>query len=379
MDCSVYSLQIRRRACWKLLAVGLLAAVCLGASCFSTRPELSEVRYSGAGDVALYRAEIEWIRGGEGYYQAALRELTGRGYPTQSVFNWRTPLPTWLIARLPPGLGKALLASLGLLLLGMAFAAVARDGDNAQGTAAPGTAVPGRWDSLALPMLTVLLLTGPLLFLVMGDLYLMPVLWSGVLITLSLCAYGVGRPGWGWAFGLAAVFCRDLALPYALLAAALAAWNRRRRELLFWMLGLAAWGVFFGIHAWRVYTVSPAGGLAHQQGWLRFGGMQFLFDLVQINAYLINLPHWAGALYFVAAMVGFAGWNTPWGRRMTFTACLFLTAFSFIGQEFNRYWGALIAPLLCFGVARFPFAIRDLWDSAWMGVDFVPKQEFRKE
>ena len=49
--------------------------------------------------MALYRAEVDRIRNGEGYYQAAAAELTARGYPTRSVFNWRTPLPMWLLGK----------------------------------------------------------------------------------------------------------------------------------------------------------------------------------------------------------------------------------------------------------------------------------------
>src|SRR5688572_25398585 len=55
----------------------------------------------GPGDLALYRAEIERIRAGENYYQAANIELRQRGYPTRSLFNWRTPLPMWLVGKLP--------------------------------------------------------------------------------------------------------------------------------------------------------------------------------------------------------------------------------------------------------------------------------------
>ena len=64
-------------------------------------------------DVALYRAEVERVHAGEGYYPAAAAELTVRGYPTRSAFNWRTPLPMWLLGKLPWfGLGKALLGGL---------------------------------------------------------------------------------------------------------------------------------------------------------------------------------------------------------------------------------------------------------------------------
>ena len=80
------------------------------------------------GDVALYRAEVDRIYAGEGYYQAAAAELSSRGYPTQNVFNWRTPLPMWLIGRLPAVvLGKALLGILALGLMLMAFEALARE------------------------------------------------------------------------------------------------------------------------------------------------------------------------------------------------------------------------------------------------------------
>ncbi len=82
----------------------------------------------GPGDVALYRAEVDRIHHGEGYYQAAATELTVRGYPTRSVFNWRTPLPMWLLGKLPTvALGRALLGAISLTLMLMAFEALARE------------------------------------------------------------------------------------------------------------------------------------------------------------------------------------------------------------------------------------------------------------
>jgi hypothetical protein len=76
------------------------------------------------------------------------------------------------------------------------------------------------------------------------------------------------------------------------------------------------------------------------------------------------LPQWITAIYLVAAMVGMAGWNTPLGTRIGLSTCLFLLAFAFVGQSFNQYWGSLIAPLLCFGVVRFPASLRDLYRAA---------------
>ena len=114
-----------------------------------------------------------------------------------------------------------------------------------------------QWRSLVIPIACVLLLTGPLLPTMLGDLFVVPVLWAGVLIALSVCAYGIDRPRLGVALGLAAVFFRDLALPYCALFAAIAWRQGRRRELALWMLGLTAWLAFFAWHWWQISALIP--------------------------------------------------------------------------------------------------------------------------
>jgi len=307
----------------------------------------------GAGDLALYRAEIDRIRTGEGYYQAAAEELSSRGYPTRSVFNWRTPLPTWLIGHLPdPMFGKVLLCLLAAALILLSFEALSRE----EGSA------------LARPAACVALLSGPLMFCLLDGLYVSPCLWCGVFLALSICAYGIHRPGWAVAAGLAAVFLRELALPYCVFAAAHACWRRQWKELAAWGMGLLAWLVFFGLHWLQVAALIHPDARAHEQGWMQFGGAAFVIATAQMNGYLLLLPQWVTALYFMAAMLGFAGWHTPLGQRAGLTVALFVTAFGFVGQEFNQYWGTLIAPLLCFGVVRFPASLADLWRAAELRV-----------
>ncbi len=160
------------------------------------------------------------------------------------------------------------------------------------------------------------MLTGPLLPTVLDDLFVVPVLWAGVLIALSVCAYGLNRPYLGVALGLAAVFFRELALPYCLLAAGIAWWHGRRGELAAWLLGLAAWSAFFAWHWWRVSGLIAPDAIAHQHGWIQFGGAGFVISTAQISAYLLLLPQWVTALYLVAALVGLAGWSTPLGTRI---------------------------------------------------------------
>jgi hypothetical protein len=185
-------------------------------------------------------------------------------------------------------------------------------------------------------------------------------LWAGILIALSIGLYGTDRPYLGFALGLAAVFFRDVALPYCVLAAGLAWWEGRRRELGLWLAGLTGWCLFFAVHWLKVQPLVPADAQAHYEGWVQFGGTAFVISTTQMSGYLLLLPQWVTALYFVLAMLGYAGWNTPLGRRAGFSACIYVVAFGMVGQEFNQYWGALVAPLWCFGIAQAPGALRDL-------------------
>lgn len=346
----------------RLVLAVILAAAIAGVAVTLSPMASSNIRpgIKGGNDVALYRAEIERIRHGQGYYDAAAAELAPRGYPTRSVFNWRTPLPMWLLGKLPAdAFGKVLLGGLALMALLMAVAALVREETVGEENAAAGRGVlSGR------PISCALLLIGPLMLPVLDQLFVVPVLWAGVFIALSVCAFGLKRPYWGVAFGLSAAFLRELALLYCLLGVGIALWRRRRGESAAWLIGLAAWLGFYAVHWWTVSGLIAPDAIAHHHGWVRLGGAGFVISTAQMNAYLLPLPQWVTALYLVAALVGFAGWGTAWGTRVGLSVCLFLATFAVVGQSFNQYWGSLIAPLLCFGVVRFPASLWDLWRTA---------------
>jgi hypothetical protein len=297
----------------------------------------------GPGDVHLYIAEIQRIANGENYYEAASEELHARGYPTLSIFNWRTPLPMWLIGKLPSEtMGRLLIGALAVLLLALAMAVIVREGSTVRG------------------LICGLLMSGALLPGWLEQIYVMPEVWAGILIALSICAYGLRRPGWGVVFGLFAVVVRELAAPYCVICLVLALGERRWRELLAWSIGLAAYLAFYAWHAHHVLSLMEAGDHAHPNGWLQFGGAPFVIAVSQMNAYLLLLPQWVSAIYLPLAMLGFAGWNTATGVRAGLTASAFVILFAFIGQPFNQYWGSMVAPLLTLGVAQAPIAIADL-------------------
>jgi hypothetical protein len=300
-------------------------------------------RPPGPADVALYQAEIARIVNGEGYYEAATHELHELGYPTLSVFNWRTPLPMWLLGQLPSEVMRRLLiGGLAVLLLGLALAVTVREG----------TAVRG--------LLCGLLMSGALLPGWLEQIYVMTEVWAGILICLSVCAYGLRRPAWGVAFGLSSIAVRELAAPYCVICLALAIYDRRWRETVAWLIGLTAYLVFYAWHAHYVMSLVLPGDHAHDGSWLQFGGAPFVIAVTQMNGYLLLLPQWISAIYLPLALLGFAGWNTATGLRAGLTACAFVVLFAFVGHSFNQYWGSLIAPLLTLGATQAPTAIADL-------------------
>ena len=115
-------------------------------------------------------------------------------------------------------------------------------------------------------------------------------------------------------------------------------------------------------------SVHPAPGVGvGASHWLRLGATQELCDLasLQVNGLLLLLPQWVTAINLALALIGFAGWTSTWGHRATLVAMIYLALFAIIGQPENQYWGALLAPLLCLGVAQSPAALTALCKSAF--------------
>lgn len=300
-------------------------------------------------DVDLYRAIVDRVHSGQGYYSAQRAELVARGYPTRSMFNWRMPVPLIVLGHLPhPVWGKVLLGGLGLALVLTTFTAL-MDVDRV-----------GPWQALA----AICLLGGPLWLAMLGDIYLMPMVWAGVLIGLSLAAYGVRRPSLGALAGIAALLARELALPYCLAGLVLALAARRRRESAVWLAGILTWAVLLVLHAMQVANYRPPDATAHPHGWICFGGLPLLVSMTQSNGFLLLLPRAVSGLYLVAALLGFSRWTSAWGQRVGLTAALYILAFAIVGQEFNQYWGCVISPVLALGVAASPRALRDLLQAA---------------
>ena len=301
----------------------------------------------GPGDVELYHAEVNRIRAGESYYDAAASELRARGYPTRSIFNWRMPLPVRLVALVPDArLAMALLAALSLVLVWASFALLVNEA------------------GLRTALLPVVLLSGAILPCLLDNLVVMSELWSGVLIALSAALFGIRRPAEGVVAGIAALVFRELAAPYVLVCLALALHERRYRELACWGVGLAAYAVYLAAHVYQVLPRAGGEGLAQVGSWIRFGGAGFLISALQMNAYLLLLPQWVTGIYLACVLLGCATWNTPAGCRVGLTIASYAIAFSIAGNDYNQYWGSLVAPLAALAACRAPAALGGLIRSA---------------
>jgi hypothetical protein len=339
------------------LVPGALAAAlvwCLLSALVPRTPGSAPAQQGGK-DLEVYRRIVERVHAGESYYDAAGIELRAGGYPTGSLFNWRTPVYAWLIGGLPsPAWARWLLilGALGTMLA--AYAAVQREGGTSRAAAA------------------VLLLAGVFLWCVDGDAFLAQELWAGLLIALSICAYALGRRRAGMAAGLGALFFRELALPYCIIALGLAARQKRWREAAGWLCGLLAYAVFLTYHAFQVSArISPGDRLPGS--WVQFGSIPFLLATCRMNQFLLVLPLWVSALYLPLSLFGLAGWRGEMGLRCALTACAYVAAFAVLGQPFNDYWGLLYAPLLPFGLVWAPTAVRDLLGSAFRPVVRNPR------
>jgi hypothetical protein len=356
--------RFARLSTWQARGVLAALALLLGIGLWNapTPPPLCDVRVEEAdsnSDVYLYMSEVRRIHAGENYYQVAAELLPKLGYPTASVFNWRTPLPMWLIAKLPdPLAARLLLIAAGIAMLLMSFEAAAREQPNIY--------------RLAMPL--TILLCGPMLPCFQGNVFVLSEVWAGIFIAVSLAAYGVNLRFLGATMGLAALFFRELALPYCIIGLALAVWQRRPKESLVWIIGMAGWAVYYGLHCWKVTHLITAASEAHRQGWFRFGGLTFVVAVAQMNACLVLLPVRVTVVYFVLAIAGFAGWQSDWGRRITLAAACYIAAFSMVGQEFNRYWGLMITPLFCYGAVHAPRALADLWQAAKLPLPRLDRQ-----
>jgi hypothetical protein len=184
--------------------------------------DLSE-RHPAAGttDMSLYKDVVRDIRNGGTYYEVLGSALRAHNYPVRSIFNWRPPWLLQGLASVPDWCGRLMLALLAGVTIVNATTILRRE-------------MPG---SLFVINAAVPAAAAESVFFAE--------IWAGLLIALSAVAYAKDKRIQGVLWGVAALFIRELAAPYCIVATLIAVREKRWREVAAWSAGIAVYGVVF--------------------------------------------------------------------------------------------------------------------------------------
>jgi len=291
-------------------------------------------------DLRCYYAIAGRIHAGEGYYQAAYQELQRRGYPTDSVFNWRLPFLATLLGKLPsPEAGQVIAILLSFFTLWLWIDVAAK----------------------RMPLLQVALgavpLAGLAVYSFIAIIFVMHELWAGILISISLLAHGRGWRRLSLAAGILSLFIRELALPFAAVMFSMSLADHRRKEAIAWLFGILAFFSMMAFHANQVHAFTHSHANLNFTKWVAWGGWNYVLATIQVQPFLFVCPSWVTAVLAPFALVGFLAWRDPLGKRMGLTAAAYVLIFLFVGRNNNAYWGLLYCNLVPLGLLYAPVAL----------------------
>lgn len=326
-----------------------LAALFLAASawCFIAPGKGAAVASAGQfTDMMLYHDIVAAMQAGLPYHQAATETQRAHGYPTQPFVTVREPALFVAAA----GLGWSALQKIaaGLLAAAIALWILALPEGISRGERlgfGAGIALGGA--SVAVPAL-------------MG----FTELWAGLLLCIAL-ALRLRWPDKWWlqlAVIAAALVVRELALPYLLLAAAFAAWERRWTELMAWAALFALFGLGMVFHAQAVLAQVRPGDIA-SPGW---SGGQGLRGVLMALAYTSIWQTTWQPLALLACLLPALGWAALPGRGAAFAVLLlggYALMIALFARPDNFYWGFLLLPAWFGGYALIPRGLWQLWQA----------------
>jgi hypothetical protein len=339
-----------RGAAWAVLAAAMLLLIA-AAWTAPTVPEAQAnvtVRASTAAsaardyDLQLYDRIAERVAAGEDYYAVAVSEQRARNFPVRPAIAVRLPTLAFLSGWLGPTGMFALAILLGLGILAAWWQRLGEE--------------PGGADRR---MIALLLLAIGSLIALKPQYLAQHEVWAGLLLAL---AGGLLRPGkWraAWVPVALAVAIRELALPFVLLLAALAAWRRDWRELAAWAVlsSLFAVGLAWHLHEVGKYLLptDPA-----SPPWLVFRGIPGLSGNIVDSSVLHLLPARLAAPLALLPLLGWAGWKSPAGRFFALLFAGYGLLFMIAGRANNFYWALVVTPAWFVGYAFLPMALRSL-------------------
>lgn len=175
-----------------------------------------------------------------------------------------------------------------------------------------------------------------------GQLQVMPEPLTGGLIALSVLAFLRGWSRTSVLLGTAALFVRELAVPYLGIRLVWALWRREWHEAFGWAVGISAFGLYLLWHIVHVNNAMPPHPTSHTMSWIQFGGLRFVLATVRSNGWLAVLPWWITPFALVATLLGSSRAPSVVGLSVV----SYLSVFAIAGQPFNWYWGWVPGMLL---------------------------------
>jgi hypothetical protein len=341
----VYALQLVRSARGRRVRAGLILLGLAGLLAFGLR-EGNSIRTprrpaNEPSDAVLHTRVIEQLRGSDSYYEVVGRELRRLGYPARSVFNWRTPAHYEVVAWLSPERATTILRVLVLIVVFGAIWGPARE-------APPRRIIAG-----------FLMLGAMLVPLMLADAVVFAEACAGTAIGLSLALYSRGR----WCvlaacLGIAAVFLREIAIPFAVTCGLMAIIQRRRKEAITWILGGVAYVIYYALHAMKVAQHIQPTDFAHTESWLQFQGLSFVLRALHGNGLLALAPGWFTSVVCALALAGTCAQSIS--PAVKWPLLVYFVFFSVAGHSFNFYWGWVAIPLWSYAVVHSDLGLRRL-------------------
>ena len=317
--------------------VTLLLLAALGWCLAVPRQEIAKAPPGHYTDMRLYRDIVQRMDRGESYYAAATAQQRAQDYPTKPFVTVRLPTLYWLAGTI----GWARLGWIEIALL------------IANGLIWP-LALPG-------PLIWAERMAAGLAIFLGGLACASPALtpmsetWCGLLIALA-AAFTLWRKAPWWAALLciaAALSIRELALPFAVLSAALALAQGKRRELAAWLGLIAIFALGLVLHAQAITPHLMASDLS-SPGWSSGLGLRGLLQALIGTTLLHMMPR---ALAMALAFLPLLGWLTlEWrtGKAVLLSLAGYALAIALFPRPDNFYWGFLLLPTWFAGLALVP-------------------------
>lgn len=312
-----------------LAALSGLAILLSAYGVWALPPQVAKTTSAEAmGDILLYQDIVSAMRAGQGYYEAATTLQRKAGYPLKPGITVRLPTVAWLLALLPADQWRrATLGALGICA-GIWFVAGSRD------------------EGVNRVALLIVLLPGALILISENGIYLHET-WA---MTFLLASVAARRQLWlSVGFGLAAVLCREVAMPYLAAMLVLAVVDRDRKAALAWLSAILLASAVLAIHSATVAGYAlPGDRVSH--GWVKAQGWLFVVSTARWSVPFLLAGQLVTAALLPFAFLSLAIWRSRLGIICGMTVAAFAVAFMIVGRPDNHYWGIIYAPFILLGL-----------------------------